>query len=149
MNSETINFHFIYLNPEFDQQIADDFWDGDESEDNARVLWEDEFSVNVQDGNVKIKNKAVYDLRIQKGEDDIVTFEIPNMTVIQMMSAEGEAIALGASSKMIKKTEKKQEEDGLHFYFYLKGKEAPVSPFVGLYVTPKDFPSMEEEEVAE
>ena len=142
--SKRIHFHFIYLNPEFDQQIADDFWEGKESEDNVKYLWEDELAVNSKDGSLKIKSKTIYVLRIMKGEETI-SFDIPNMTLIQVDSEEGELIQLGVSSKSVKKSEQKEIDGELHQFFYLKGVE-PVSPFNGLYVQPQDFPLFDGDE---
>lgn len=137
-----IHFHFIYLNAEFDQQIADDFHDGEESEDNPIQLWEDEMVVNVVEDSFKIKNRETYTLRIQQGEE-ILEFDIPEMTMAIMESEEGEHIQLAASRKLVFKTERKEEEGTLHQYFYLKSKDEPISPYAGLYVLPADFPEME------
>jgi hypothetical protein len=57
-----LHLHFILVNSEFNQGLADDLYGGEESEDNIKYLWEDELKVSEPIQDFKIKNNTTYTL---------------------------------------------------------------------------------------
>ena len=55
-----LHLHFILINSEFNQGIADDLNEGEEFEDNIKHLWEDELQVSESVKEFKIRNNAIY-----------------------------------------------------------------------------------------
>ena len=50
--------HFIQVNSQFNQTMADNIHGGEESEDNIKYLWEDELKVAEAVTDFKINNNA-------------------------------------------------------------------------------------------
>jgi hypothetical protein len=137
-----VYIHFIELNSDFSRDIADQFHNGKESEDNIMCTWEDELKVAEDVVDFKIKNKTTYTLEGSFSDESHFKFEIPDMTVCECTLASGTISRFAVSSKLIKKTEKKLTGGGnkVRFYFYLRDNLPSENPFPGVYILSKDFP---------
>lgn len=134
-------FHFILINPEFSQGFADDLYNGEESEENIKHLWEDELKVSEPVKEFKVRNNAEYTLAGYFPDNTEFRFDIPEVTVADCITEKGEKMQFAVSKKLIKKTQKiiddKKEET--HMYFYLR--DLPMeNPMDGVYILKKDFP---------
>lgn len=139
------------VNPEFDQQLADKYHEGKESEDNIRYNWEDEFDVSADITDFRIRNNAVYMLEGFRGEEKF-SYEIPSMTIVECVAADGSITPFAASRRLIKDTKKTVGKNGdIHFFLFLKGGHPMVNPVTGVYISKGDFPfelpEPEEEEI--
>ncbi|MCE3280032.1 MAG: hypothetical protein K0S44_2223 [Bacteroidetes bacterium] len=134
--------HFILINSEFSQGFADDLHEGEESEDNIKCLWEDEFKVAGDVKEFKIKNNSTYTLAGYYPDNTEFSFEIPDMTVCDCLMENGERSVFAVSKKLIKKTEKfiKEAENETHMYFHLKDSLPMENPMNGVYILKTDFP---------
>lgn len=134
--------HFILVNSEFSQGLADDLYDGQESEDNIKHLWEDEFKVSQPVKEFKIKNNTTYMLEGFFPNEEKFSFEIPDMSVCDCITESGERMLFAVSKKLIKKTQKiiREEKNETHMYFYLKDTAAMENPMNGVYILKSDFP---------
>lgn len=134
--------HFILVNSEFNQGLADDLYEGQESEDNIKYLWEDEFKVSEPVKEFKIKNNAIYTLAGYLPDDKLFSFEIWDMTVIDCITETGTSMQFAVSKKLVKKTEKIVDEKAgeTHMYFYLKDAIPMENPMNGVYIVKTDFP---------
>ncbi|MFM2019122.1 MAG: hypothetical protein RL007_2778, partial [Bacteroidota bacterium] len=54
------------VNPDFDHELAEREHEGKESEDNILYTWEDEFVINGDITDFKIRNNAEYSLAAEK-----------------------------------------------------------------------------------
>lgn len=142
---------FRRRNPEFSQEIADQYHEGNESDANFRHLWEDEIEVSDDVTDFKIRNHAVFVLQGALGEEETFRYEIPEMTICDCQTAEGELVQFAVSTKLIHKTEKKENKETgeVRFIFQLKGKKPCYNPIPGVFIRQQDFPAeleaMEEE----
>ncbi len=137
-----LHLHFILLNSEFNQGMAADLYNGEESEDNIKHLWEDELKVSEPVQEFKIKNNTTYTLAGYYPTDEIFSFEIPDMTVVNCTTISGATMQFAISKKMIKKTEKTVDEQlkETHIYFYLRDAAPFENPMDGVYILKNDFP---------
>jgi len=137
-----LHLHFILVNADFNQSIADDFHDGQESEDNIKHLWEDELLVNEPVTDFKIKHNENFFLKGLYPNDTPFSFEIPDITIVDCNIKSGTPTQFAISKKLIKKTEKVVDEktNETHLYFYLKEAIPFKNPMSGVYITNKDFP---------
>ncbi|HEX8515986.1 MAG TPA: hypothetical protein VF868_07285 [Bacteroidia bacterium] len=137
-----LHLHFILVNSDFSQGFADDLHDGEESEENIKHLWEDEFKVagNVKD--FKIKNNSIYTLAGYYPDNTEFSFEIFEMSVIDCLLDNGQRSMFAVSKKLIKKTQKiiDEKNDEVHMYFYLKDTLPMENPMDGVYILKSDFP---------
>ncbi len=137
-----LHLHFILVNSEFNNGLADDLYNGEESEDNMKHLWEDEFLVSEPVKEFKIKNNSTYTLAGHFPDDTAFSFEIWDMTVVDCVTESGNAMQFAVSKKLVKKTEKVVDEktDETHMYFYLRDAMPMENPMNGVYVLKTDFP---------
>ena len=137
-----LHLHFILINSEFNTGLADDLYEGQETEDNIKHLWEDEFKVSEPVDDFKIKNRAVYTLTGLYPNDHQFSFDIPDMTVVDCKTKSGAAMQFAVSKKLLKKTEKvvNEKADEIHLYFYLRDHLPMENPMNGIYILKSDFP---------
>lgn len=138
-----LHLHFILVNSEFNKGIADDLYQGEESEDNIKHLWEDEFQVSEPVKEFKIVNNAIYKLAGFFPDDKPFSFEIRDMTIVDCITESGNAMQFAVSKKLLKKTEKVVDEktNDTHLYFYLKDATPMENPMNGVYIVKTDFPT--------
>ncbi len=134
----TINVKLV--NSKFNQAYADKENEGDETEDNIKYLWEDEFEVQGNVTNFKVVNNTSYLLKGLYPNNDEFCFEIPDMTVLECTMDNGSMTLLPFSKKAISKTEKTDTKNGMTFYVQLKSIRDVVNPMAGVYILKDDYP---------
>lgn len=134
----TINVKLV--NSKFDQAYADRDNEGEETEDNIRYLWEDEFEVKGNVSNFKVINNTTYLLNGLYPNDDEFSFEIPDMTVLECTMDNGSKTLLPFSKKAVSKTEKVETKKGMTFNVFLKSTKEIVNPMTGVYILKDDYP---------
>ena len=134
--------HFILVNSEFNQGLANDLYEGQESEDNIKHLWEDELLVSEPVKEFKIKNNAIYTLAGYFPDDKPFSFEIWDTTIVDCLTESGKQMQFAVSKKLLKKTEKIEDEktNDTHLYFYLRDALPLENPMNGIYILRSDFP---------
>ena len=134
--------HFILVNSEYSQVIADDLFNGEETADNIKHLWEDEFKVSEPVEEYKIKNNSIYKLAGYFPDDTQFSFDIDNITIVDCITTKGTRSQFAVSKKLVKKTEKVVDEvnNETHLYFYLKDTLPLENPMDGVYILKSDFP---------
>lgn len=137
-----LHLHFILINSEFSQGFADDLYEGQESEDNIKHLWEDELKVSEPVTEFKIRNNAIYKLAGFFSEDKPFSFEIWDMTIVDVTTANGTTMQFAVSKKLLKKTDKVVDDktDETHLYFYLRDGVPMENPMNGVYIDKQSFP---------
>lgn len=133
--------HFILVNSEFSKGLADDLYEGEESEDNIKHLWEDELKVSEPVREFKIRNNAIYSLEGFLG-DKPFKYDIWDMTVLDAVTENGKTMQFAVSKKLLKKTEKRIDEkkNETRMYFYLRDEPDHKNPMDGVYILKSDFP---------
>ena len=134
----TLNIKLV--NSKFNQAYADKDNEGEETEDNIKYLWEDEFDIKGNVTNFKVINNTSYLLKGLYPNDDEFCFEIPNMTVLECTMQDGSITLLPFSKKAISKTDKVDSKDGLYFNINLKSIYEIVNPMLGVYIIKEDYP---------
>ena len=134
--------HFILVNSEFNQGIADDLYEGQETEDNIKHLWEDELKVSEPVKDFKIRNNASYILAGLFPNDEAFSFEIWDMTIVDCTTESGNLMQFAVSKKLLKKTEKVIDEktNETHLYFYLGVTKPMENQMDGVFNLKTDFP---------
>lgn len=137
-----LHLHFILVNSEFNVGLADDLYEGQESEDNIKHLWEDELKVSEPVTDFKIKNNTTYTLAGYFPDEKPFSFEMNDMTVVNCTTQSGSTMQFAVSKKLLKKTEKTVDEkqNETHLYFYLRDTFPLENPMNGVYILKSDFP---------
>ena len=128
------------VNSKFNQAYADKDNEGEETEDNIKYLWEDEFEVQGNVTNFKVVNNTSYLLKGLYPDDEEFCFEIPDMTVLECTMDNGSVTLLPFSKKAIGKTEKVDGKNELRFNVQLKSAREVVNPMTGVYILKEDYP---------
>ena len=134
----TINVKLV--NSKFNQAYADKENEGEETEDNIKYLWEDEFEVQGNVTNFKVINNTTYLLNGLYPNDDEFSFEIPDMTVLECTLDNGSVTLIPFSKKAVSKTEKVETKNRMTFYVHLKSIREVVKPMTGVYILKYDYP---------
>lgn len=134
----TINVKLV--NSKFDQAYADRDNEGEETEDNIRFLWEDEFEVQGDVVDFKVVNNTTYQLRGLYDNEDEFCFDIPDMTVVECNMKNGTKTLIPFSKKAISKTSKVESKIGFYFNVLLKSSKEIVNPMEGVYILKEDYP---------
>ena len=134
----TINVKLV--NSKFDQAYADKDNEGEETEDNIKYLWEDEFDIQGNVTNFKVVNNTTYLLNGLFPNNDEFSFEIPDMTVVECTMDNGSKTLIPFSKKAIGKTDKLETNKGIKFSVQLKSKFEIVNPMEGVYIIKEDYP---------
>lgn len=134
----TINVKLV--NSKFNQAYADKENEGEETEDNIKYLWEDEFIVQGNVTNLKVINNTTYLLNGLYPNDDEFSFEIPDMTVLECTMDNGSVTLLPFSKKAVSKTDKQETKNGVTFSVFLKSAKEVVNPMEGVYILKEDYP---------
>ncbi len=134
--------HFIQVNSQFNQTMADNIHGGEESEDNIKYLWEDELKVAEAVTDFKINNNATYTLAGYFPNDAPFTFSISEMVVCDCNLISGKNTQFAVSKKLVKKTDRivNADKKETHLYFYLKDKLEMENPMDGVYILKENFP---------
>lgn len=128
------------VNPEFDHDFANREHGGNESEDNILYTWEDEFEINGDVKDFKIRNNAVYNLEVEE-EDEHALYPIEGTMIIDSHLTDGRITSCVFSRSIVKDSKKVVNKQGdIHFYVFLKGGKEMVMPVTGIYIAKKDFP---------
>lgn len=137
-----VTLHFKLQNSEFDTDVAIALYDGEESEDNIKFLWEDEFEVIGEVSSFKIKNNAVFTLEGYMADNTKFSYSIPDMMIIECITKDGQVNTFPVSKKLIKSTDKKTDEKtgDIDFTTVLISKYEHVNPMDGAYFLQSDFP---------
>lgn len=137
-----LHLHFILVNSEFNQGLAQDLYNGEESEDNIKYLWEDELKVSEPIKEFKIVHNAIYTLAGNFSDGKPFSFEIWDTTIVDCITEENKKMQFVVSKKLIKKTDKivDDKNNETHLFFYLKDKTPLENPMNGVYILKSDFP---------
>jgi hypothetical protein len=134
----TINVKLV--NSKFNQAYADKDNEGEETEDNIKYLWEDEFNIQGNVTNFKVINNTTYLLNGLYPNNDEFSFEIPDMTVVECTMENGSKTLIPFSKKAINKTDKLETKTGIKFSVQLKSKFEIINPMEGVYIIKEDYP---------
>lgn len=128
------------INSKFDQKKADLHHEGEESEDNMKILWEDEFVVSGNITDFKVKNNAVYQLKGYLANDQEFCYDIPDMTIVECVMDNGQITQIPFSKKLIIDTDKQQTPKEITFSVRLKSSRPLMNPMEGVYILKENFP---------
>jgi len=135
------SFHFTcaHLNDLFSEDLANTLHHGNETEDNHRYHWEDEFAVH----NVltfSVAEHGEYQLKGTQSKGGDFSFAIPNMTVITLSLLNGSEAQFAISNQLIERVTQTSNDQDIHMLVELKDSEPFANPITGIYIANHDFP---------
>ena len=122
---------------DFSQEFADENNNGEETAENVRFEWEDEFRITGEFSKVEILRDQVYPLAGENGDGTEFSYDIPGVSVFEFHETDGVTpmvISEKALDEYFLDTTKKTLE------VYLNDDEVVENPVAGLYIVLSDFP---------
>ncbi len=133
-----IKVNIKLVNSDFSQSIAEDFYNGEESDENVKYNWEDELIIRDVE-NFSIQNNETYTLQYE-WQKKTINHEVPRCTILNC-SKGNITTQLIFSRAIIKSTNKINNEAGdVLFEIYLKDTLGFYNPIDGIYISKEYFP---------
>jgi len=135
-----LKLHFYQLNSDFSQEHADAHHQGEESENNIRYEWEDEFEISQNLKNVTLVRNGIFHLQGQYKNGEVFNEEVPNMLLIQLELTDGMIGELGASESLVIDFKKEDFLEETHISIFLRDDAPFWNEMNGVFIASKDFP---------
>lgn len=134
------NIHVYLLNEHFSPEHAEAHHKGEESENNLKYEWEDEFAITSDVTSVKLHENASFPLQGQLPDGTEFKHEVSKMLLFEIVSADAPTAFVGASMSIVDSQELIKTPDGFEIKIYLKDYEPMANPMPGIYIASKEFP---------
>lgn len=131
------NVQIFLRSSDFSQEFADANNDGEETAENVRHEWEDEFRITGEFSKVEVLRDQVYTLAGERGDGSVFSFDIPNVTIFAFHGDEGVSplvVSERSLDEYVLQTDRKRLE------IYLNDSEVVENPIPGIYIALPDFP---------
>lgn len=132
--------HVYLINELYSQEFADEFHNGNPSEDNKEFDWEDELSISSDVVAAEELNNSIYKLEGENGNGDYFSVEVPNMRLVKITSNDAPVVFVGASESMVDTLSIEKLSNEILVSIYLKDNEPHANPIPGIYIASKEFP---------
>lgn len=113
---------------------------GEESEDNRKFLWEDEFEILAKRIEVHSREGDTYSLIGQRGNGEPFEEFVPDMRVFEFRKDDGLTGIIACSESLIDSHSLESNEDTHKLCLFLKDNEPFANPLPGIYISSSDFP---------
>lgn len=135
-----VRIHFFQVNSDFSPEHADAHHNGEESENNVKFDWEDEFEISKNLKSVEIERNGVFTLQGQHANNELFSEDIPNMFLITFTLTDGQKGYMGVSESMLLDFEQTGTTENPIINVYIKDYEPFWNEMAGVFVASKEFP---------
>ena len=132
--------HIHLLNELFSQELADAQHNGKETADNLRYEWEDELEITSEVTSVVEHQAATYTLAGYDENNTLFSYEIADMHLFEIHSADHAPTFVGASKSIVDHCQLTQEQNTYKISIFLKDYEPMSNPTPGIFIASKSFP---------
>jgi hypothetical protein len=111
---------FKVINPDYDQEYANEYHEGEESESNWKYLWAKEYLIEdvdsvelIEDGNFRLKGKYK--------DGGTIDINIPHVVIFRFFKTDGITVDFAVSKSILNKTHQVTNEKFkvIRCYFYI------------------------------
>lgn len=134
------SIHVYLLNEHFSPEHAEAHYKGEESENNQKYEWEDEFAIisNVQE--VLEHENAVFPLTGELPDGTAFHHEVENMFLFEIRSSDAPTTYVGASMSILDSHAVIHDKEEFTLNLFIKDYEPLANPIPGIYIASKEFP---------
>ena len=132
--------HVYLLNEHFSAEHAEAHHNGEESENNLKYEWEDEFSVTSSVEAVEVHENVSFPLQGEMPDGSAFSHDVENMFLFEIKSSDAPSTFIGASKSIVEEHELIKEETRFVIRLFLKDYEPMSNPIPGIYIASKEFP---------
>lgn len=134
------NIHVYLLNEHFSPEHAEAHHKGEESENNLKYEWEDEFSITSDVNNVEVHERAAFPLSGELPDGTAFSHNVENMFLFEICSSDAPSTFVGASASIVDSHAVEKVGDMFTIRLFLKDYEPMSNPIPGIYIASKEFP---------
>lgn len=135
---------FKELNPDYDQEYANEYQDGHESENNWKVKWQTGPIPYKDISEIRVLDNETFKLLGTTNEKTDFSYDIPNMTILQCITNDSQILQFAVSKTLLQRTHKvyNNKYKTMRFYFYFVPNSIPITNNwePGVYIFIEDFP---------
>lgn len=135
-----VNIHFFQVNSDFSPEHAEAHHNGEESENNLKHDWEDEFEISQNLEKVEVIRKGVFYLQGQLPNKTMFKEPVENMFLIAMTLNDGQVGYMGVSESMLIDFTEERKGVDVTYKIYIKDYEPCWNEMPGLFIAAKEFP---------
>lgn len=131
------NIQIFLRSSDFSQQFADENNNGEETAENVRHEWEDEFRITGEFSKVEVLREQTYVLAGERPDGTAFSYEIPNVTLFAFHGEAGitpVVVSEGSLDEYVLHSDRKRLE------VFLNDSEVIENPIPGIYIALPDFP---------
>lgn len=136
-----LHITFKQQNPDFDQEYADQYHLGKESENNQKDLWTLPYKLDSEIDKIAITEKGTYSMKRKAKDGELINVSLPHMTILECFKDNEIIMDFAVSKSIIDKTHKAYNEkyDTTRYYFYFKQETEWVRVNEGIFLLKDDF----------
>ncbi len=129
--------HVYLKNASYSEEYANENHKGEDSPENIRYEWEDEFAVRGDITEIETKRNAEYTLSGEKGEDDVFHVVFDDVFIFHFHTKDGITPLVFPESAV---DEYELDKDRKKLRVYLNDDELIENPIPGIYLLGNKFP---------
>jgi len=130
--------HVYLRSGDFSQEFADENHNGEETAENVRYEWEDEFRINGEFDKVEAVRDQTFPLSGEHPNEEFFSYDIPHVMVFEFHGTDG-VTPLVVSEKALE--EYVLDTNRRKLEIYLNDDEVVENPVSGVYIVQSDFPT--------
>ena len=134
------SIHVYLLNEHFSPEHAAVHHNGEESENNLKYEWEDEFAVTSDVTEVLVHENASFPLQGQMPDGSEFSHDVTGMLLFEIRSVDAPATFIGASASIVDSHKIIRDEVSFELRLFIKDYEPMANPIPGIYIASKEFP---------
>lgn len=135
-----VSIHFFQINSDFSSEHAEAHHNGEESENNLKHDWEDEFEITQNLEKVEVQRKETFYLQGQLADGKMFKEAVPDMFLIALTLTNGQVGYMGVSESMLVDFTKEGTNNHPIYKIYIKDYEPCWNEMPGVFIASKDFP---------
>ena len=133
---------FKQENPDFDQDYADEYHDGKESDGNWKDIGGTNIGIPIAIKEINLVENSNYRIAGLKSNGESFEFIIPDMTMLECIDESDNMYLCGISKTLLNRTSIyiDEKKDIKTFYFYFENTENFVEHSESIYISTQDYP---------
>lgn len=131
--------HIFLINDLFSEEIAERDHGGEESPENRRFQWEDEFEITVPVSDINVIENGSYSLRGSYPDGKAFEEIVGGMRLFEIKTAQGINV-VACSESLLDTYELSKLEHEFVLSIFLKDNEPLANPITGIYIATGEFP---------
>lgn len=132
---------FKILNPEFDQDYANQYQEGKESDGNRK--YDSAVTHEIENvASVELIDNGIYNLKVKYKTGEIKQIPIMNVSIFKLVLVDGKTVEFGVSKSILQKTHQAQNSKYkvIRCYFYVNSEPASVELGNNLLINVDEIP---------